>query len=195
IGSVERQPTGGIQVVLEGINRVRLSQFDQSRGFFTVAADALNEPDPPPAEARVLISHVKELTTRYVEAKGALPPEVHEMVQRATEPGHLSDLLATQLLPEVGRRQTLLEIADPLRRLEHLAVHLASEIDVAALERRIKERVREQIDKNQREYYLREQLKAIHDELGGDAGNEIETLRNRVTSRGFPEASEDKLLK
>ena len=195
IGSVERQQTGGIQVVLEGISRVRLSQFDQGRGFFTVAADPLIEPEPPPAEARILVTHVQELATRFAEAKGALPPEVHEMVQRATEPGHLSDLLATQLLPDVGRRQTLLEIADPLRRLEHLAVHLSSEIDVAALERRIKERVREQIDKNQREYYLREQLKAIHDELGGDSGNEVEALRNRITSRGLPEPIADKLLK
>jgi ATP-dependent Lon protease len=195
IGSVERQQTGGIQVVLEGISRVRLSQFDQGRGFFTVAADALIEPDPPAAESRILVSHVQELATRFVEAKGALPPEVHEMVQRATEPGHLSDLLATQLLPDVSRRQALLEIADPLRRLEHLAVHLSSEIDVAALERKIKERVREQIDKNQREYYLREQLKAIHDELGGDSGNEVEALRNRITSRGLPAPVEDKLLK
>ncbi|MBA2520375.1 MAG: endopeptidase La [Chloroflexia bacterium] len=195
IGSVERQPTGGIQVVLEGISRVRLSQFDQARGFFTVSADSLVEPDPPAAEARILISHVKELATRFVEAKGALPPDVHEMVQRATEPGHLADLLATQLLPDPGRRQSLLEIADPLRRLEHLAVHLSAEIDVAALERKIKERVREQIDKNQREYYLREQLKAIHDELGGDGGNELEALRTRISARGLPPAVEDKLLK
>ena len=195
LGSVERQATGGIQVVLEGISRVRLSQFDLSRGFFTVAADALIEADSPMAEARVLITHVKELTTRFVEAKGVLPPEVNDMVQRATEPGHLADLLATQLLPEVARRQALLEIADPLRRLEHVAVHVASELDVAALERRIKDRVREQIDKNQREYYLREQLKAIHDELGGDSGNELEALKERINAAGFPPAIAEKVLK
>ena len=117
------------------------------------------------------------------------------MVQRATEPGHLADLLATQLLSDVDRRQALLELAEPLRRLEHLAIHLSGEIDVAALERKIKERIRDQIDKNQREYYLREQLKAIHDELGGEGGNEIETLRCRITGRGLPAAIEEKLLK
>jgi len=195
IVSVDRQQSGGVQVVLEGVNRTRLGQFDQARGFYTVAAEPLREGEVAPGEARVLISHVKELAGRYGEARSALPPEVQDMVQRATEPGHLADLLATQLLPDVGRRQGLLEIADPLRRLEHLAVHLSGEIDVAALERKIKERVREQIDKNQREYYLREQLKAIHDELGGEGGNEIDALRTRIDERGLPPAAEEKLLK
>ncbi|MDP9363787.1 MAG: endopeptidase La [Chloroflexota bacterium] len=195
IVSVERQQAGGVQVVLEGISRVRLGQFDQARGFFTVAADVLREPEPPAAEARALIGHVQDLAGRFAEAKGALPTEVQDMVQRATEPGHLADLLATQLLPDVGRRQSLLELTDPLRRLEHLAVHLSGEIDVATLERKIKERVRDQIDKNQREYYLREQLKAIHDELGGEGGNEIEATRTRIAERGLPAPIEEKLLK
>ena len=193
--SVERQPTGGVQVVLEGVNRVRLSQFDQSRGFYTVAADILREPDPTAAEAHVLIAHVQELASRFGETRGALPTDVQDMVRRATDPGHLADLLATQLLPDVGRRQSLLEQVDPVRRLEHLAIHLSGEIDVADLERKIKDRVRDQVDKNQREYYLREQLKAIHDELGGEGGNEIEVLRGRITDRGFPAPVADKLLK
>ncbi len=117
------------------------------------------------------------------------------MVQRATEPGHLADLLATQLLSDVSRRQALLETTDPLQRLEQLAVHMVGELDVAALERKIKERIRDQIDKNQREYFLREQLKAIHDELGGENGNEIEALRGRIADRGLPTAVEEKLTK
>jgi ATP-dependent Lon protease len=193
--SVERQQGGGVQVVLEGVSRIRLSQFDQARGFYTVAADIVREPEPAAAEARALITHVQELAVGFGEARGALPAEVQEMVQKATEPGHLADLLATQLLPDVGRRQALLELADPLHRLEHVAIHLSGEIDVAALERKIKDRVRDQIDKNQREYYLREQLKAIHDELGGEGGNEIEALRGRIAARGVPAAVEEKLLK
>jgi ATP-dependent Lon protease len=117
------------------------------------------------------------------------------MVQRASDPSHLADLLATQLLTDVARRQALLEICDPLRRLESVAVHLAAEIDVAVLERRIKDRVRDQIDRNQREYYLREQLKAIHDELGGENGNEFDTLRARVAQRGMPAAIADRVIK
>jgi ATP-dependent Lon protease len=195
IVSSDRQAAGNVQVVLEGICRVHISDFTNHPGFFTVLTDPFDEPEAPAAEARALIAHVQNLTNRFADARGALPVEVQDMVQRASDPSHLADLLATQLLTDVARRQALLEIADPVRRLEHVAVHLSAEIDVAALERRIKDRVRDQIDRNQREYYLREQLKAIHDELGGESGNEFDTLRAKIAERGMPAPVEDRVLK
>ncbi|HET8522858.1 MAG TPA: endopeptidase La [Thermomicrobiales bacterium] len=193
--SVERQQGGTIQVVLQGVSRCRLAQFDLSRHFYTVTADDLREPEPSAVEARALIQHVQELAAQFTEARGKLSTEVLDMAQRATEPGHLADLLATQLLSDTRRRQELLETVDPLTRLEQVAIHMTSEIDVAALEQKIKDRVREQIDKNQREYFLREQLKAIHDELGGENGNEIETLREKIVARGLEREVEEKLLR
>jgi ATP-dependent Lon protease len=193
--SVDRQQGGNIQVVLEGVGRVRVGQYDQSRPFFTVAADDLDEPDPPAQEGGVLIAHVQDLAAKFHESRGKLSAEVLDMVGRSTEPGHLADLLATQLLTDVARRQELLELTDGAKRLEHVAVHMVAELDVAELELKIKARVREQIDKNQREYFLREQLKAIHDELGGENGNEIETFRTRIAARGVPPPVEEKLLK
>jgi ATP-dependent Lon protease len=193
--SVERQQGGTIQVVLQGVSRCRLAQFDLSRHFYTVTADDLREPEPSMVEARALIQHVQELAAQFTEARGKLSTEVLDMAQRATEPGHLADLLATQLLSDTRRRQELLETVDPIARLEQVAIHMTSEIDVAALEQKIKDRVREQIDKNQREYFLREQLKAIHDELGGENGNEIETLREKIVSRGLDREVEEKLLR
>ncbi|MFN8592461.1 MAG: endopeptidase La [Thermomicrobiales bacterium] len=195
IVSSERQSAGNVQVVLEGISRVRIDDFANGQGFFTVLGEELEEVETAQSEARALIAHVQNLASRYADARGALPVEVQDMVQRASDPSHLADLLATQLLTDVARRQTLLEIADPLRRLEHVAAHLATEIDVAALERRIKERVRDQIDRNQREYYLREQLKVIHDELGGENGNEFDLLRARVVERGIPPEISERVLK
>jgi ATP-dependent Lon protease len=195
IVSSERQSAGNVQVVLEGISRVRIGDFTHNAGFFTVSAAPLEEPEPAAAEARVLIAHVQNLTNRYADARGALPVEVQDMVHRASDPSHLADLLATQMLTDVSRRQALLEISDPLRRLEHVAVHISAEIDVAALERRIKDRVRDQIDRNQREYYLREQLKAIHDELGGENGSEFDALRAKVAQRGMPTDIEDRVQK
>lgn len=195
IVSSERQAAGNVQVVLEGVCRVRISDFISNPGYYTVQSEILEEPDAPESEARALIAHVQNLANRYGDARGALPVEVQDMVQRASDPSHLADLLATQLLTDVARRQALLEICDPLRRLESVAVHLAAEIDVAVLERRIKDRVRDQIDRNQREYYLREQLKAIHDELGGENGNEFDTLRARVAQRGMPPATADRVNK
>jgi ATP-dependent Lon protease len=195
IVSSERQSAGNVQVVLEGVCRVLISDFTNHSGFFTVCSEPFEEPDAPAGEARALIAHVQNLANRFADARGALPVEVQDMVQRASDPSHLADLLATQLLTDVSRRQALLEISDPLRRLENVAVHLSAEIDVAALERRIKDRVRDQIDRNQREYYLREQLKAIHDELGGENGSEFDIFRARVAERGMPPAAEDRVLK
>ena len=195
IVSSERQTAGNVQVVLEGISRVRIVEFTNASGFYTVLAEPLEEAETSPSESRALIAHVQNLATRYADARGALPVEVQDMVQRASDPSHLADLLATQLLTDVARRQALLEIADPLRRLEHVAAHLATEVDVAALERRIKERVRDQIDRNQREYYLREQLKVIHDELGGEGGNEFDALRAKIAERGMPQEIADRVLK
>ena len=195
IVSSERQAAGNVQVVLEGVGRVQIGDFANHAGSSPSGPSRIEEPDAPQNEARVLIAHVQDLATRYADVRGALPAEVLDMVQRATDPGHLADLLATQLLTDIGRRQELLEIADPLRRLEQVAVHLSAELDVAALEQRIKDRVREQVEKNQREYYLREQLKAIHDELGGEGGNEIDALRRKISERGMPAEIEEKLIR
>jgi len=195
IVSIDRQPNGSVQVVLEGMFRIRLGGFEASEGSWSVNAEELREEEPLPAESRVLIEMVQDLIGKFGDTRSPLPEDVLEMVQQASDAGHLADLLATQLIQDVRGRQELLEIIDPVRRLEQMVLHLSTEIETAAIERRIKDRVREQIDKNQREYYLREQLKAIHDELGGDAGSEIEQLRQKIEARGLPSMVSEKLLK
>lgn len=195
IVSMDRQHGGNIQVVFEGLERVRLNHFDQSRPFFTVGAEELVETSLDNDHTRGLIRHVQELAPSYTETRSSLSADVLDMVQRSTNPGHLADLLATQLIDDVTRRQELLELTDGDQRLEKVAVHMAGDLEMASLEQKIKAKVREQIDKNQREYFLREQLKAIHDELGGENGNEIESLRVRVQERGMPVPITEKLLK
>ena len=195
IVSIERQPNNAIQVVLEGISRVRISQYDTSRAYFTAAADELQEPKDDSPNGRALVQHVQELAVRYSEARDKLTPEVIDMVQRATDPGHLADLLATQLLSDTSRRQDLLETLDPVKRLERVAVHLTGDLDVVELEHRIQERVREQVEKHQREYFLREQLKAIHDELSGEGGNETDAMRERIYAAEMPKEVEEKLIR
>ncbi len=191
----ERQQGGNIQVVLEGVSRVRLASYELGRPFFAVQLDELVEPRPSAAEARALVAHVRKLAEQHGELKGKLTAEILEMIRGTEEAGQLADLLATQLLTELPERQAALELLDPLKRLESMAVHLMGELDVLALEQRIKDRIREQIDKNQREYYLREQLKAIHDELGGEGGNEIAQLREKVAAKGLAPDVEERLLK
>jgi len=191
----ERQQATTLQVVLEGIRRVRLTSFDTSRPFFNVAAEELVEIEPRLEESRALMKHVTELANSYSESRTRLSSEVLEMVQRASDPGHLADLLATQLLQDTPKRQDLLEEINPYDRLVRVAGIIQSDLDIAALEQRIKDRVRDQVEKNQREYYLREQLKAIHDELGGEGGNEIDQLRRKIAERGMPSDIEERLIR
>ncbi|MBX6341801.1 MAG: LON peptidase substrate-binding domain-containing protein, partial [Thermomicrobiaceae bacterium] len=194
IVSLEPQPGGALQVALEGLQRVRLAHLDLGGPAASTRAEPLQESATLTPEARALVMHIQELARRHQEAKNAFSSDVAEMIRSTTDPSHLADLLTTQLIREPAQRQVFLEDLDPLHRLDLLAVHLTTDLDLASLEQRIKERVREQIDKNQREYYLREQLKVIHDELAGGQG-ELETLRQRILGRGLPAPVEARLLK
>jgi ATP-dependent Lon protease len=191
----ERQANGNIQVVLEGLSRVQLASFELGRPFFSVQVEELPDTHPATPDARAMVAHAKKIAEQHAELKGKLTGEVMDILRATEDAGQLADLLATQLITEIPERQALLEQLDPLARLETLLVGMSSELDVLALEQRIKERVREQIDKNQREYYLREQLKAIHDELGGEGGNEIEALREKVRAKHLLADLEERLLK
>lgn len=195
VSSIEHQPGGNIQVSLEGMSRVKIVQFDPPRPFYTVRAEQSLERVALTPEVQALVHHIQDLARRFQEVKNVFSSEVMEMVLATNDPAHLADLLTTQLIREADQRQNFLENLDPLNRLELLTVHLTTDLDIAALEARIKERVREQIDKNQREYYLREQLKVIHDELSGEGGSEIEALRQRILERELPEYVEEKLIK
>ncbi len=195
VSQAERQQGGSIQVVLEGIARVRLATVELGRPFLSVQVEEIVEPRPASPEEQAIVSYVRKLVEQHGEQKGKLTSEMLEIIRTTEDASQLADLLATQLITTIPERQAMLEESDPARRLERLAVEMSGELDVLALEQRIKERVREQIDKNQREYYLREQLKAIHDELGGEGGNEIEALRERVKGKALNADLEERLMK
>ena len=195
VSQAERQPGGSIQVVLEGLARVRLNTVELGRPFLAVQIEEVQETRPSSQDGAILVAYVKKLVEQHGEQKGKLTSEVLEIIRTTEDASQLADLLATQLITTIPERQAMLEESDPAVRLERLAVGLTGDLDVLALEQRIKERVREQIDKNQREYYLREQLKAIHDELGGEGGNEIEALREKVKAKELGADLEDRLLK
>ncbi|MBA2290660.1 MAG: endopeptidase La [Chloroflexia bacterium] len=191
--SHERQQGGNLQVVLEGMGRVRLTEFQHTRPFYTVLPIDLAEPEFDANEARLMIQHVQDLTHRYSEARDSLSSEVLDMVNQATHPGHLADMLATQIVDDMGRRQQLLETTDSLIRLERLGAQLTDQLDVVELERRIRDRVRDNMDKSQREYYLHEQMKVLSEELNGGKGNEFEQLRTTINERAMPDFVREKL--
>ncbi|MGC4105500.1 MAG: endopeptidase La [Thermomicrobiales bacterium] len=193
--SVERQQDGNLQVVLEGIDRIELENVDLSRPFFMASSREIPEPSVDPVQVDVLIQHIQELSGRYADARGVLSVEVLDMIQRATHPGHLADLLATQLIDDFEKRQDLLATADPLARLERIGAYLSGELDVFALEQKIRDGVRAQMDEQQRRHYLMAQQEAIAKELGGDDADEFQTLRNKIKGRGLPAYVEEKLTR
>ncbi len=196
LGSIltaERQTTGNLQVVLEGVGRVRLKDIQNKRPFFMAAIEELDEPEVDQNEAASMIRHVQDLTLRFSEINPDISTEVLDMVQRASNPGHLADLLATQVFHDVPKRQELLEIIDPLNRLERLGGMFASELELAELDKKIKDRINKEMDDAQRQYYLTKQLEIIQSELGGEEGNEYEQLRKRISESGMPAYAQEKL--
>ncbi len=193
--SAERQQGGNFQVVLEGIGRVKLDQIDNLRPFFMATPQDIPEPPFDANEAGALIQHIQELAAKYTESRGGLTSEVLDMIQRATNPSHLADLLATQLISDIGKRQDLLETAEPLIRLERIGAHISGELEVHDLEQKIRDRVRAQMDEEQRKYYLTHQRKIIDEELGGEDADEYQILRSKIQGRGFPAFVEEKLLR
>ena len=193
--SVERQQGSNIQVILEGLSRVSILSFDNSQPFYWVEAEPAVEEVVNPNEGSILAGVVHDLIQRYSETRNKLNPEVMEMILQTTDPSHLADLVTTQLITDAKRRQEYLENFDPISRLEQLSIKLSTDVEMSELEQKIKERVRSQIDKNQREYYLREQLKVIHDELSGEGGNEIEALRAQVEEKDLPEEAQEKVMR
>ncbi len=191
--SVERQQGGNLQVVLEGMHRVRLQHIENTRPFFQAQVRPLIEPVPERAESESLIQYIQELSGQLAEARTILASEVLDMVQRATNPGHLADLLATQIVNDIDMRQQLLETLDPLVRLEHLGAYLRGELEIVELDQRMRERVRDRMDDTQRRFYLEHQLKEIRAELGDGEESEFEVLRSRITGSGMPLQAQEKL--
>ena len=191
--SVERQPGGNLQVVLEGMSRVRLEGIDNSRPFFQAYAEELVEPVADRARSESLIRYIQELSGKFAESHNVLASEVLDMVQRATNPGHLADLLTTQVVNDIETRQELLETLDPLTRLEHLGAYLNGELEIVELDQQVRDRVRERMDETQRRFYLEQQKRAIEEELGDTEANEMDELRSRIAGRGMPIHAREKL--
>ncbi|HYJ13190.1 MAG TPA: endopeptidase La, partial [Thermomicrobiales bacterium] len=191
--SVERQPGGNLQVVLEGMSRVHLEGIDNSRPFFQAYAEELIEPTPDRARSESLIRYIQELSGKFAESHNVLANEVLDMVQRATNPGHLADLLTTQVVNDIATRQELLETLDPLTRLEHLGAYLNGELEIVELDQQVRDRVRERMDDTQRRFYLEQQKRAIEEELGDTEANEMDELRSRIAGRGMPLHAREKL--
>ena len=187
-------PDGTVKVLVEGTARAAIVRYVQSEETFEVDAVEINDELIDEREAEVLIRTVVTEFEQYVKLNQKIPPEVLTSLSGIEEPGRLADTIAAHLTLRNEEKQKILEYASSRERLEHILGIMESEIDLLQVEKRIRGRVKKQMEKSQREYYLNEQMKAIQNELGEmeDAPNEMDELQKKVEEAGMSKEALEK---
>ncbi len=184
-------PDGTVKVLVEGAYRTEVKRLTVDDEYFAaVFAEVRETGTRKDREMHVLMQSVLSLCDQYVKLNKKVPPEVLTSLSGIDEPGRLADTIAAHLSLKLEDKQRILEIYDVRERLEHVMARIESEIDLLEIEKRIRGRVKQQMEKSQREYYLNEQAKAIQKELGDleDGGNEADELARRIEKAGMPKA-------
>ena len=189
IGRVLRMPDGSTTVLVQGIERVRIVDVVETEPFLRVLGVPLYEDERHDMASEALMRAVLALFEKLVDLDANVPEDAFVAAMNEKDPGGLADLLAHILNLEVGKRQELLETLDANSRLQKLSIMLGQELDVLELESRIQTQVQQEVDKSQREYYLREQLRAIQTELGEDdeTKREVKEWREKLAAAGMPD--------
>src|SRR5918993_1501504 len=188
-------PDGTIKVLVEGLSRARVTDVEEREGALTGSgATVESESGRELREVEAVAHSLMSLFEQYVKTNRKLPPELLQTLSGIEEPGRLADTIAAHLGVRMADKQRLLETLDIGARLELLVGFVDGEIDVQQLEKRIRGRVKSQMEKSQREYYLNEQMKAIQKELGeiDDAPNDIDELTRKIAEAGMPKEVEAK---
>ena len=181
-------------MLVEGVDRARIDAMHTGEHY---TADVTTEPDADTYDEKeldVLARSVISQFEQYVKLNKKVPPEVLTALAGIEQPGRLADTVAAHMALKLPEKQKVLEILDVRKRLEHVLVAIEGEMDVLQIEKRIRGRVKAQMEKSQREYYLNEQMKAIQKELGEmeEGGNELSDLENRIKKAGMPKEALEK---
>ena len=190
-------PDGTVKVLVEGDFRAEIKALDEEEGFFTAQALALGIEELSEAESELYKRTVLEQFERFVQVNKKIPSEVLSSLQNIDDVGRLADTIAAHMSLKLEQKQQILEMLSNKERLEHLMALMESEIDLVEVEKRIRGRVKKQMEKSQREYYLNEQMKAIQKELGDidESGtNDMDELKNRIAEAKMPQEAFDKTM-
>ena len=187
-------PDGTVKVLVEGTRRVKISNFNENEDYFEAVAEILTEEDGDIETIKALQKSVAVEFEKYAKIKKNIPEEALAAVTTAEDPRQLVDLISGHLGIEVDEKQKLLENLVISERLEQVYSHMQSEVSVLQVEKKIKTRVKSQMERTQREYYLNEQMKAIQKELGDgeDGQNEIAELETRVSDTKLSKEAKEK---
>jgi ATP-dependent Lon protease len=190
-------PDGTIKVLVEGVQRAAVINLRDGDEFFVAGYSLLeNEVSLDDKELEILSRSILGAFDQYVKLNKKVPAEILTSLSGIDEPSRMSDTIAAHMSLKLDEKQKILEIIDVHERLEYLMKLIDGEIDLLQIEKRIRGRVKQQMEKSQREYYLNEQMKAIQKELGDmeDAPNEIEELEQRVEKAGMPKEAKKKAM-
>jgi ATP-dependent Lon protease len=192
-----RLPDGTVKVLVEGKRRATITQFVQTDGFFLVEAEPLADVGERTVELEALVREVHTTFEGYVKLNKRLTPEILVSVQTIEDAGQLADTIAGQLQLKITDKQALLEMTSPMERLGRLYELLKAEMEILQVERKIRTRVKRQMEKTQREYYLNEQMQAIQKELGDrdEFKNEMVELEERASSKALSKEASTKVRK
>ncbi|CDZ77652.1 Lon protease [Legionella massiliensis] len=191
-------PDGTVKVLVEGEQRAKVTAYTLESGFLEASLEPIEEVSDllKDQEIEILMRSLMSQFEQYIKLNKKIPPEVLSSLASIEEPGRLADTIAAHLSLKVDDKQELLETVDVGTRLERLMAAIEGEIDLLHVEKRVRGRVKRQMEKSQREYYLNEQIKAIQKELGemGEEGNEIEQLEASINKAGMPKEAKEKSL-
>lgn len=190
-------PGGNIRVLVEGLRRGKIIDYLDEAPFYRVAIQEYTEKEEKTLEIEALVRHLIAQFEEYVKYSKRIAPETVLAIVTIDEPNRLADLIASHLSLKIAKKQALLEAIDLKERLEKLCSIMANEIEILQLEHKINLRVRKQMEKTQKEYYLREQMKAIQKELGerGEHGTEGDEYREKIKIAELSPEAEEKVLK
>jgi ATP-dependent Lon protease len=190
-------PDGTIRVLVEGLCRVNINCYLQNEPHYRVKFNTIHENSEKDVETEALMRSTLYQFEQYIKLSRKIPPETMTSVNNLDDPGRMADIITSNLNLKFEEKQAILEAIVPRERLEKLCSFLVKEIDILEMERKIHLRVRKQMEKTQKEYYLREQMKAIQKELGDqdDRVAEVEELRGKLAQVHLPEDVSDKVLK
>src|SRR5215475_867651 len=186
-------PDGNIKVLVEGVDRARAVEWKEDKGFYRVVVKVLPKQRETNGDVEATMSRVVSLFEQYVKLSNNLHYDAMIAAVRVDDPGKLADTISAHLLVGVDEKQNLLEIISPVERLNRIAGILEIEVDKLQVDRRIQSRVKKQMEKAQKEYYLNEKMKAIQKELGrkDEKGNEVDELKKKIESAKMPKDVEE----
>jgi ATP-dependent Lon protease len=188
---------GTMRILVEGVVRGRLVRVHRTRKYFRSDVKVTTTRSVSSHELEALVRSVSSQFSEYIQLNKRIPDEVLRSVLPIEDPDRLADSIASHLIVRIEAKQPLLEDADIIDRFRRLGALLADELEILRLEKKIEGEVRSQVQKNQKEFYLHEQLKAIRKELGqgGDETSELDELREKVETAGMPEAAQNVAMK